>query len=203
VEYDHITKCAISRGLEQLLLEPSGDIAQDDFDDAKSDHMDSNSEDSGVEDAESDVASSEDSDAMDLEESDFEAMADTIETILKKQHMCGAFFQEAVSYETQIERRKACTTRRDTKEKNKETMLFQGDQEKVTSTTAPLAWSLLWDGLYSNFYGQFICEGLRSWGYVFWSAHRIMKANLEEHIEEHLNSHHGDPRAQVEEMLAL
>ncbi len=48
---------------------------------------------------------------------------------------------------------------------------FSGDKEDGP----PVAWAIIWRGIYSNWYGRMIPYSLQKWGYVFWDVKRIVK----------------------------
>ena len=67
--------------------------------------------------------------------------------------------------------REEAPSERDEAEYRCDKLLFTGDREDGP----PLAWVLLWSGLYSNSYGDCIPVPLRNFGYVFWDAGRLEK----------------------------
>lgn len=61
-------------------------------------------------------------------------------------------------------------TDRDRLQESRVQLPFRGDEEP---DAPPLAWTIIWGGIYSNLYGFFISEELRRCGYVFWDAVRL------------------------------
>ena len=47
---------------------------------------------------------------------------------------------------------------------------FRGDGEPDAPS---LAWTMIWDGTYSDLYGWYISDDLRRWGYVFWDGETL------------------------------
>ncbi|KAK3715605.1 hypothetical protein LTR37_007093 [Vermiconidia calcicola] len=75
---------------------------------------------------------------------------------------------EGVLGETeQVQRNWNNPTERDRLQEARAELPFRGDGEV---DAPPLAWTLMWDGTYSNLYGHYISDGMRRWGYVFWDA---------------------------------
>jgi hypothetical protein len=63
---------------------------------------------------------------------------------------------------------------RDAKQARREPLLFQGDGEpQDDGAYPPWAWTLIWQGRYSNRYGEFIPASSRQWGYIMWDAARL------------------------------
>lgn len=67
---------------------------------------------------------------------------------------------------------------RDIKEKRRDPLPFQGDNGELP----PLAWTLIWQGIYSNRFGWAVEEKLdsRFWGYVMWDAMRLERTGAED-----------------------
>lgn len=61
-------------------------------------------------------------------------------------------------------------TARDKAEMRRDSMNFAGDDGSPGGP--PLAWVLLWDGLYANIYGAYTPDSTKSWGYVMWDVRR-------------------------------
>lgn len=59
---------------------------------------------------------------------------------------------------------------RDRLQEERASLPFRGDAE---AHGPPLAWTLIWDGTYSNLYGYCIPDEMARWGYVFWDASRL------------------------------
>ncbi|ODM18747.1 hypothetical protein SI65_05364 [Aspergillus cristatus] len=67
-------------------------------------------------------------------------------------------------------------TDQDSKQKRRDPLPFQGDNEELP----PLAWTLIWQGTYSNLFGWYIKDELRSWGYIMWDAARLERTGAKE-----------------------
>lgn len=72
-------------------------------------------------------------------------------------------------------------TDRDRLQESRVLLPFRGDAEP---DAPPLAWTIIWGGIYSNLYGCFIPEKLRSCGYVFWDAARLESGDRLQVIEQ-------------------
>lgn len=83
---------------------------------------------------------------------------------------------DILSQSAQNFRRRARFTDRDWKEQRREEMLFDGDSE----TKPSLGWTSIWDGTYSNMYGNVIPDELRRWGYVMWDVTRMQHSGATE-----------------------
>lgn len=81
----------------------------------------------------------------------------------------GDLFEEAVAFAAQRHRRDSQFDNKDRAEERRQVMPFIGDD----ASAAPLAWTLLWGGRFSNLFGEYVPDELRQWGYVLWDAHRI------------------------------
>ena len=42
----------------------------------------------------------------------------------------------------------------------------------------PLAWVLLWGGIYANLYGEYTPSWLKDWGYVMWDERRLVELGV-------------------------
>ncbi|KAI1980024.1 hypothetical protein LOZ53_006254 [Ophidiomyces ophidiicola] len=79
-------------------------------------------------------------------------------------------------------------TFRHEKQDRAEPLPFQGDDASLP----PYAWTVIWSGTYSNYYGYCIRSSFRDWGYIFWDKHRLAHPSLIEAFESQ-NSYY-DPR---------
>lgn len=68
------------------------------------------------------------------------------------------------STEQEIRRRDSPTARDEMQDK-RVPMPFVGDGNP---DDLPIAWTLIWNGTYSNLYGSYLPEEIRPWGYIFW-----------------------------------
>lgn len=73
-------------------------------------------------------------------------------------------------------RREKYPSDKDSKERQRDPLPFQGDNEALP----PLSWTLIWQGIYSNLYGIFIPESIRLWGYTMWDAARLEHTGAKE-----------------------
>ena len=93
---------------------------------------------------------------------------------------------------TQSSRRRQSPSDQDLKQKQRDPFPFPGDDENLP----PLAWTLIWQGTYSNTFGWCIPSDLRSWGYIMWDAARFERIGAKEVLarqwEERWKG--GDPR---------
>lgn len=93
---------------------------------------------------------------------------------------------------TQSSRRRQYPSDQDLKQKQHDPFPFPGDDENLP----PLAWTLIWQGTYSNTFGWCIPNDLRSWGYIMWDAARFERIGAKEVLarqwEERWKG--GDPR---------
>ncbi|KAK2730814.1 hypothetical protein FQN57_004125, partial [Myotisia sp. PD_48] len=62
---------------------------------------------------------------------------------------------------------------RDAKQRRLDPLPFDGDGEPDINQRPPLAWTLMWEGTYSNIFGFFLPDEFRKCGYVIWDADRI------------------------------
>jgi len=89
-----------------------------------------------------------------------------------QQHMVSSYIPfnavEGVLGETQQAlQRERHPSERDRKQEHRAPFPFLGDGEP---DMPPLAWTIIWNGTYSNLYGWYISDEMRRWGYVFWDA---------------------------------
>ncbi|ODM19351.1 hypothetical protein SI65_05969 [Aspergillus cristatus] len=66
-------------------------------------------------------------------------------------------------------RRKYHPSDKDLKQRRCDPLPFQSDREDLP----PLAWTLIWQGTYSNLLGWYIEDASRVWGYIMWGAARL------------------------------
>ena len=57
---------------------------------------------------------------------------------------------------------------RDEAEARRDLITFTGD----APLGPPLGWVLLWSGVYSNIFGEYVPRPVREWGYVMWDQRR-------------------------------
>lgn len=103
---------------------------------------------------------------------DHQTLVDKMERCLTHSHELDAPLREALWGGTQFERREESTTAndRDDAQRGRDPMKFGGDV--VPPDGPPLAWVLLWSGIYVNIYGEFTPKSLRDWGYIMWDERR-------------------------------
>ncbi|RMD41889.1 hypothetical protein DV735_g3231, partial [Chaetothyriales sp. CBS 134920] len=104
---------------------------------------------------------------------------------------------EAFGQDAQMERRVQQRSSRDEKEQHCHPLLFNGDfAPDGKQIYPPLAWTLLWQGTYSNLFGSYVPDGIRRWGYVMWDAGRIERTDAEALLRQESRAHWGrfDPR---------
>lgn len=59
-------------------------------------------------------------------------------------------------------------------EDRRDPLPFRGDGEPdAKGTRPPLAWTVVWQGTYSNMYGEYIPKDTIRWGYILWDAVRL------------------------------
>jgi hypothetical protein len=73
-------------------------------------------------------------------------------------------------------------------------MKFGGDV--VPPDGPPLAWVLLWGGVYANLYGQYTPSSLRYWGYVMWDERRWIEMGAKDLVSRQW----GTARGAIEEI---
>lgn len=102
-----------------------------------------------------------------------------------QQHLASSYIPfnaiEGVLGETQqASRRENHPSERDRMQEERAPFPFRGDSE---SDAPPLAWTMIWNGTYSNLYGWYISDEMRRWGYVFWDAARLEVAGGKEFLK--------------------
>ncbi|OHF01735.1 hypothetical protein CORC01_02926 [Colletotrichum orchidophilum] len=85
---------------------------------------------------------------------------------------------------------------RDRAEQRRDEMAFEGDA--APPDAPPFAWVLLWNGIYSNAYGEYVPESLIRTGYVFWDERRWIDEGAKNFV---LKQWEGNP-SYVEAILA-
>ncbi len=77
-----------------------------------------------------------------------------------------------------------------------ERLLFDGDNEpRLGEKYPPLAWTFIWQGVYSNLYGGFIPNDMRLWGYIMWDAVRLEYTGAKDVLVRQFTKEHlADPR---------
>lgn len=106
------------------------------------------------------------------------------------------FQGDILSESAQSFRRRTRFTDRDRKEQQREEMLFNGDDEAKPS----LAWTSIWDGTYSNIYGNVIPDELRRWGYVMWDATRMESSGATDVLKRQWDQAWGSEDPRYEEL---
>ncbi|KAM0171185.1 hypothetical protein ACHAPC_011073 [Botrytis cinerea] len=118
-----------------------------------------------------------------------------------QEHIClplGEFLEsegtDVLDEWTQQDRRRKHPSYRDQKELRRDPLPFEGDKELCP----PLAWTILWQGTYSNRYGGYLEDGIRHWGYIMWDAVRLGETGGKEILarlwEERKSDRWSDPR---------
>lgn len=102
---------------------------------------------------------------------------------------------EALGETAQHTRREAQLSERDLKQQRREPLLFTDEDE----SEPPLAWTLMWQGTYSNLYGHYVEDEIRRWGYVMWDAARLRSTGGDELLKRQVEADWGgyDPRDQM------
>lgn len=77
----------------------------------------------------------------------------------------GAFGETAQSY-----RRQEAPSAGDALTARRAPLPFLGDDDLGGP---PLAWAVIWDGTYSNLFGEYMPDEMRRWAYVLWDAGRL------------------------------
>jgi hypothetical protein len=62
----------------------------------------------------------------------------------------------------------------------REKLPFSGN----TEDGPPVAWAIIWRGIYGNWYGRMISYSLQKWGYVFWDVKRIVKTGGKQRLQQ-------------------
>lgn len=109
-----------------------------------------------------------------------ESHDERLDLMIKSLQVEGDFFEEAVSFVAQKQRRDGQFDDKDRAEESRQAMLFAGDD----ASAPPIVWTLLWAGKYSNLFGENVPDELRRWGYVMWDAHRIDIDGMKEYIKD-------------------
>lgn len=65
---------------------------------------------------------------------------------------------------------------RDRKQQQRDPLPFEGDK----ADAPPLAWTLIWQGTYSNLYGEYVPDVIRRWGYIMWDSWRLEETGAKE-----------------------
>ncbi|KAH6854537.1 hypothetical protein B0I37DRAFT_362267 [Chaetomium sp. MPI-CAGE-AT-0009] len=106
---------------------------------------------------------------------DHQTLVDKIEKedcITHGQVLLDATLRAALWNASQIVRREEATSvnARDEAERRRDPMKFEGDV--VPPDGPPLAWVLLWSGIYANIFGEHTPASIKDWGYVMWDERR-------------------------------
>ncbi|PWY90594.1 hypothetical protein BO94DRAFT_623342 [Aspergillus sclerotioniger CBS 115572] len=110
----------------------------------------------------------------------------------------GSFLEhEALGQSAQTIRRRQHPSPRDSKEERRDPLPFQGD--RVDDVYPPLAWTLMWRGTYSNLFGYYMEDPIRSWGYVMWDAARLEQSGAKKVLKRQWTAEWrgDDPRDQL------
>ncbi|KAH6627922.1 hypothetical protein F5144DRAFT_594048 [Chaetomium tenue] len=67
---------------------------------------------------------------------------------------------------------------RDEAQQRRDPMEFRGDI--VPPDGPPLAWVLLWGGIYANLYGEYTPSSLKDWGFVMWDERRLVELGVKD-----------------------
>jgi hypothetical protein len=91
---------------------------------------------------------------------------------------------EILGESAQSERRRRNASDRDLMQQRREPLSFRGDFEIPKRDNGqlypPLAWTIIWQGTYSNLYGYSIQDLIRHWGYIMWDKVRIESTSARE-----------------------
>ncbi len=93
--------------------------------------------------------------------------------------------------------RRRAPTIQDQKHARKDPLPFEGDRDSDgDGPSPPLAWTLMWQGIYSNRYGYYVPEAMRRWGYVVWDAARLERTGAKKVLQRQRESvwTHGNRR---------
>ncbi|KAK3903564.1 hypothetical protein C8A05DRAFT_32704 [Staphylotrichum tortipilum] len=96
-----------------------------------------------------------------------------------------ADIKPALDWMTQARRRVFHPLPADQAEARREVSRFTGDEEGGP----PLAWAIMWQGVYSNRYGSLIPESLKLWGYVFWDGERVLRTPVKDGLLQTWKAH--------------
>ena len=94
---------------------------------------------------------------------------------------------EALEWIAQLERREDAeesnqVDARDEAERRRDPMEFVGEADPLTGP--PLAWVLLWNGIYTNLYGGHTPASIKDWGYVMWDERRWTELGSKDLVQE-------------------
>ncbi|KAK3298957.1 uncharacterized protein B0H64DRAFT_386718 [Chaetomium fimeti] len=111
-----------------------------------------------------------------------QALVDKMERCLTHHHELDAPLRKALWSANQLVRRDEATSvnARDEAERRRDPMEFGGDA--VPPDGPPLAWVLLWGGIYANIYGGHTPTSLRNWGYVIWDERRWTELGVKDFV---------------------
>jgi hypothetical protein len=102
---------------------------------------------------------------------DHETLVNKMQRCLTRRGPRGMSMGQALWPVVQRSRRNLMATNaRDDAQLRRDPMEFTGDA--VPPEGPPLAWVLLWNGLYSNIYAEYVPSTVRNWGYVMWDERR-------------------------------
>ena len=100
---------------------------------------------------------------------------------------------EALGETAQFQRRQEQPSNRDQKQQRRDPLPFQGDGEpEADGLGPPLAWTVMWQGTYSNLYGYYVQDVIRRWGYVMWDATRLERTGAKEVLRRQWEADWGD-----------
>lgn len=136
-----------------------------------------------------------------LDMKDHEHLVSTMQKHLE--WFTGYFLEyEALGDVTQAIRRREAPTERDRKQRQRDPLPFRGDVESdPEGAHPPLAWTILWGGTYSNLYGYYVRDDIRSWGYVMWDAPRFELMGAEAVLRRQRADHYGEGDPRVDSFL--
>ncbi|RDL30361.1 uncharacterized protein BP5553_10239 [Venustampulla echinocandica] len=98
---------------------------------------------------------------------------------------------DALGETAQLQRRQEWPSSRDQKEQRRDPLPFEGDNDR-DANGPPLAWTLIWQGTYSNLYGHYVEDNIRRWGYVMWDAVRLERTGAKEVLARQWEADWGD-----------
>lgn len=106
----------------------------------------------------------------------------------------GNFLEDDALGETaQSQRRQEQLSNRDLRQERRDPFPFQGDEvPDANGEHPPLAWTLIWQGSYSNLYGYYVQDVIRRWGYVMWDASRLERTGAKEVLARQWRADWGD-----------
>ncbi len=112
-------------------------------------------------------------------------------------------FFENSGFLSRDEQLQVCTSEernRARKMQRAEPLLFHGDNEpKLREKHPPLAWTLIWQGTYSNLYGYVIPNHMRLWAYIMWDAVRLEHTGAKDVlIRQFSTKNPKDPRIDIQ-----